>query len=223
MQISKQLHVLAILFSLLLTACAQPVENPKTIADKYWQHLQSGNLIEAEKLITTNSQQALQQHKQRLTTNAGISNSSATTTVTTTITTIDPNTNYQYEETFSTVLVLQQGQWKVDASLTTIPPEASTQEKEIQQLTDNFSQSMQENIESLDKAMNQGMQMLNETLRDSSQEMGGTLLQLMNKLNSTMQKSIEKMEQRREQQQQQQQNQPPTKPAPDTQSGEGMI
>ncbi len=224
---TKIRYLLPVLFSLLLTGCNQPVDNPKTVADKYWQHIQAGNLVEAEKLATANSQTALQQHQQRLSANTSLSNDNATTTVTTTITTVDPSTNYQHQETFSTVLVIHQGQWKVDANRSTIPPEADAQEKEIQQLSDEFAQSMQENVKSLDEAMTKGMQMLNETLRDSSQEMGGTLLNLMNKLNSTMQKSIENMEQRREQQiqenEQEQQKKQQQPVQPDSSQGEGMI
>ncbi len=219
----KQALVL-LLTSFALFACTQPADDPKIIADKYWQHMQNGNTIEAEKLVSNESRPALQEHSKRLDNNTQINNGKATTIVTTTITTIDPDSNYRHTQTFNTVLVLQNGQWKVDASQSQIPPAPGEKEKQMKQLADELSESMQENIESMDNAVNQGMQMLNEALHEGSEEMGNSLLQLMNELNATMKESIDKMKQRREQQLQEKQPQAnPTKPQPDPRQGEGMI
>ncbi len=206
-----------LLLSFILSACTQPAEDPKTVADKYWQYMQTGNTSKAEKLASTDNRRAVQEHSSRMSSSTQIKNGEATTIVTTTITTIDPDSNYRHTETFNTVLVLQQGQWKVDVNNTQIPPAPSENEKELQQLTDKLSESMQENIESIDEAMNQGMQMLNEALRDGSKEMEDSLLQLMNELNDSMQESIDNMKQRREEQRKQQ------PPQPDPRQGEGMI
>ena len=211
------------LFTLLLTACTQPTQNPKAVADKYWQYMQTGNISEAEKLITINSRHALQDHSSRMDSITQLNNSEATTIVSTTITTIDPVSNYHHTETFNTVLVLQQGQWKVDLNNSQIPPTASTKKEEMEKLADDLSESMQENIESIDDAMNQGMQMLNETLQDGSKEMGDSLLRLMNELNNSMQQSIDKMKERREQQMQEQEKEQPQPSQPDPRKGEGMI
>jgi CHASE3 domain sensor protein len=214
---------LLLLISFVLSSCTQPAQDPKTVADKYWQYMQTGNISEAEKLVSTNSGYALQEHNNRLSTNTQINNGETTTIINTTITTIDPDNNYRHTETFNTVLVLQQGQWKVDAEQSQIPAAPSEKEKERQQLTEDLSKSMQENIESMDDAVNQGMQMLNEALRDGSKEMGDSLLHMMDELNITMQESIEKMKQRREQQRQEQQQVPPSPSQPDPRRGEGMI
>jgi hypothetical protein len=214
---------LYLLLSFTLSACTQPAEDPKTVADKYWQYMQTGNISEAEKLVSTNSSLALQKHSNRMNANAKINSGEATTIINTTITTIDLNNNYHHTQTFNTVLVLQQGQWKVDANQSQIPAAPSTKEKELQQLSEELSKSMQENIESMDDAMNQGMQMLDEALRDGSKEMGDSLLHLMNELNTTMQESIDKMKQRREKQRQEQQQPPQSPSQPDPQRGEGMI
>ncbi len=211
-----------IFISLSLFACTLTADDPKAIADKYWQYLQTGNTTEAEKLLSVNSAQAFSEHINRISSNTELQNSEAKALVNTSITTIDPKTNHSRTESFNTVLVLQQGQWKIDSNQTHIPPEPSTPEKEIQQLTEELSESMQKNAESIDDAMNEGMQMLNEALEDGSKEMGDSLLHLMNELNSTMQKSIEKMKQRREQQLQEQQVQPPEN-QPDPDKGEGII
>ena len=218
----RSLFLLAIT-SLLLSACIHATEDPKTVADTYWQYIHSGNITEAEKLISKNSQQALQAHRKRLDENTQVDSGKAMTIVSTTITTIEPNSNYRHSETFNTVLVLQEGQWKVDASRTQIPPAPGEKEKQLKQLADELSESMQDNIESMDDAVNQGMQLLNEALRDGSKEMGDSLLHMMNELNTTIKESIDKMKQRREQQLQDKQQADPAKPQPDPRQGEGMI
>lgn len=217
--------LLLIVIAFTVSACTQPADDPKTVADKYWQHLQTGNVSEAEKLTSANNQQALLQHSNHIVANSQLQNEEAITIVSTTITTINPNTNYTHRQTFDTVLILQDGQWKVDVEQTKIPPPLSAGEEELQQLADELSESMHENIESMDEAMTQGMDMLNEALEEGSKEMGDSLLQLMNELNRTMQESIDKMKERRDQQMQQQdeQGKPQQTPQPDPRQGEGMI
>jgi len=215
-----------------LSACIPEADNPKTIADKYWQHMQNGNTDEAKKLISNNSQPLFLEHKKRIDNSTIIKSGEATTIVSTTITTIDADNN-SHSETFNTVLVLQQGQWKVDAQQSQIPATPEDKEKQLEQMSEALSESMQKNIKSMDEAVNQGMQILNEALQEGSEEMGGSLLQLMNELNSTMQQSIDKMKQRREQQRQEQhlqkkspQNEQQNTPGttqPDPSQGEGMI
>jgi ribosomal protein S20 len=218
---SKPQLLFILLLSFILVACIPAVDDPKTVADKYWQYLQTGNTTEAKKLLSSDSYQAFSEHSSRINSNTKLENSEAKTLVTTTITTFNPATSHSHTETFDTVLVLQQGQWKIDIKQSQIPPPPSAQEEKIQQLTEDLSESMQENIESIDDAMSKGMQTLNEALRDGSKEMGDSLLQLMNELNHTMQQSIDKMKERREQQMQEQEQQQPSQPDP--RQGEGMI
>ena len=213
-----------LLLSFTLAACIPHADDPKTVADKYWLYLQTGNTTEAKKLLTINSSHAFSEHSSRISSNTQIDNAEARALVNTSITTINPATSYSHTESFNTVLVLQQGQWKIDVNQTQIPPAPSAQEEKIQQLTEELSESMQDNLESIDDAMSEGMQTLNEALRDGSKEMGDSLLHLMNELNRTMQKSIDKMKQRREQQMQEQNpEQNKQQPQPDSRQGEGMI
>lgn len=215
---SSHAYALLIFLTFSLVACMQPAADPKTVADKYWQHLQAGNISEAEKLISDKSQQALAEHNKRIATIDQLENGEAITLVRTTITTINPENNDHHSETFNTTLVLQQGQWKVDVTQTQIPPAPSARHEELKQLAEELSESMQENIESIDDAMSEGMKRLNEALQEGSKEMGDSLLHLLNELNSTMHESINKMKERREKQLQEQQ---PGQPDPD--KGEGMI
>ena len=221
---SKPQLLIILLLSFTLAACIPPADDPKTVADKYWQYLQAGNTTEAKKLLSTNSHQFFSEHSSRINSNTQLDNSQAKTLVTTTITSFNPATNRSHTETFNTILVLQQDQWKIDIKQSQIPPPPSAQEEKIQQLTEELSESMQENIESIDGAMSEGMQTLNEALRDGSKEMGDSLLHLMNELNRTMQKSIDNIKERREQQKQEQNpEQNKQQPQPDPRQGEGMI
>lgn len=214
-------QAILILLSLTLLACTQPAADPKKVADKYWQLMQAGNIEEAEKLVSVNSRGNISDHTNRLTDATQLVNGEAKTVVTTTITTTNPDTNFSHTQTFDTILILQQGQWKIDINQSQIPPSPTAKEEELQKLAEDLSESMQENIESIDETMTQGMQLLNEALREGSKEMGESLLNLMNELDSTMKESIDKMKQRRQQQQKEKQQQQTPQPDPD--QGEGML
>ena len=58
----------------LLSACGQAAEDPRSVADRYWQNLQTGNDIEAEKLISINSRQAFATHSEAIDSNTQIYN-----------------------------------------------------------------------------------------------------------------------------------------------------
>jgi len=194
---------------LLLSACTQPAENPKVIAEKYWQNLQTGNISEAEKLTSLNSRLAFAQHRNFIDRNTQVSNNDVKTIVNTSITKFDSQNNKTYTENIETVLVLEQGRWKVDAEQSQLPPPTVARKEQLQH-------------DSIDESMDQGMEMLNNALQEGSNEMSQSLLNLMNELNNTMQKSIDKMKQRR-QQHDKEQNNHPTQTKPDPRQGEGMI
>ena len=188
----------SIFFGLSLSSCNQTAKNPKDIADQYWQHLQTGNTAAAEKLATADSQQTISTHKQRIANITKLENGETKTTVHTSITTTNPETNHTYSQNFETVLILEQGQWKVDTSATQIPAAPGAQREKFEKLANELSKSMQKNIESIDEAVNEGMDMLNEKLQESSKEMGGSLLDMMKDLNKSMRESIDKMKQQKQ-------------------------
>ena len=119
------------LFSLTLSGCNQTASNPKDIANQYWQHLQANNTTAAEKLATTDSKQTISEHQQRITEITKLENGETKTIVNTTITTTNQKTNHTYSQNFETVLVLEQGQWKVDTNATQIPPAPGAQREEL--------------------------------------------------------------------------------------------
>ncbi len=222
---NKFLILFTVASALLLSACTQPAENPKAIAEKYWQSLQTGNIKAAEKLVSISSRNAFSKHQEYIDSNTRISNSNARTVVSTTITKIDSESGEPYTNTIETVLVLEQGQWKVDVEQSPLPVPAVSKQEELQQLAEDLSESMHENIDSIDEAMSHGMQMLDEALQEGSKEMSQSLLNLMNELNRGMQESIEKMKKRRQHQldEQKQDRHKKTVPQPDPHQGEGMI
>ncbi len=215
----KKIKAVLILVSFTLFACSQQAKDPKAVADHYWKHLLNGNTVEAERLISINSRYAFSESKDRLTRITQFTNSETITKVKTTITTIDPDDSISHTQTFDTVLVLQQGQWKVDVNRTQLPLTSAEKEEQLKQLAEELSESMQENIESIDETMTQGMQMLNEALQEGSKDMGDSLLHLLNELNSSMQESVDKIKQRRQQQLKEQQEQQKDQAGP----GEGLI
>lgn len=219
------ISALATALSAGLAACTRPAEEPKVVAQKYWQLLQAGNTQEAEKLVSTDSQQAFNEHSARILSNTRLDNGETRTIVSTTITSINPEKNIQYSETFDTVLVLENGQWKIDVTQSPIPAEPVSKKEEIEKLKNELSESMQENVKSIDEAMNQGMEILNDAMQEGSKEMSQSLLHLMNELNTAMKKSIDKMKQRRQQPSETtpKQEQDNNLPTPDPDKGEGMI
>lgn len=210
------------LLAATLAGCIQPSQSPKQVADKYWQLMQEGNIIEAEKLVSRGSFEHFSHHVKRIDDVSQLSNSNSVTYVTTTITTVDPNSNYAYTQQFNTVMVQEDGKWKIDAAQTSFPEQMSNSRQEMEQLSEEINESVQRNMESIDEAMAESMEMLNEVMEEGSREMGQSLIDMMNKLNESMQESIERLKQEREQQRQYEEYHP-DKPAPDEKKGEGVI
>lgn len=207
--------ITCLLTGLLLTACNQKAEDPKTVADRYWLNLQSGNTEEARKLITQNSRPLFEQHAVRINNNTQVKNSEAHTTVTTTITRIDPQDSNRTTTTFETVLVQEQGHWKVDIEQSPVPPEANADDGELEKMAEQLSESLEKNMQTMDEAVEHGLKMLDEAMEEGSKEISQSLLELMDKLNRTMEESVEQMKKRRQQ--------PSQLPPPDPSQGEGAI
>jgi DNA anti-recombination protein RmuC len=210
--------LLAIASALFLSACIEKTDSPRQVSEKYWQALKDGDHETARKLVSRNSQNDLDAYlelntDQRLPLGE-INLGTEQTTVTTIIHPLDSSTGIQHE--LETVLVFEDGQWRIDAERTQPPAVIKTDDEELDKLAQQLSESMQENLDTMDDAVNEGVQMLNETLEDGSKEMGESLLRLMNDLNDSMRESIDKMKQRRDKQKKEQIQ-------PDPEQGEGMI
>jgi ElaB/YqjD/DUF883 family membrane-anchored ribosome-binding protein len=203
-----------------VTGCLQKSDDPKAIADHYWQLLKEGKYTQAEKYLTRDSRHRISDDAKLIDSIGKLENGEARTIVTTTITRINPKTRYSYQQTFNTVMVLEDGEWKIDANQSTIPAPMSENDQKMQQFSDDFSNEMDKKMKSIDRNMKEGIKTLNEMFEQGSQEMEQSLIEMMDQLDKSMNESIDRLKQRREQQQQQQQPQLPT---PDKEAGEGMI
>ena len=190
-------------------------DSPREVAHQYWQALKNGDTETARKLVSTSSQQDfdtyLTQPADEKTPIGEITLGAEQTTVVTLIYPED-NTPDDYSA-FDTTLVMEDGKWKIDAAQTVIPRPPPS-DRELEELADQLSESMEDNIESIEDAMSEGMKLLDEALREGSRDMGESMLKGMEEMNRALQESIEEMQKRREQQQ--------TKPKKDGE-GEGLI
>lgn len=212
-----------ILFALLactsLAACQQTIDTPKQVSEKYWNALKSGDIATAKSLVSKNTQANFDSYlalpDDKRITLENIKLGEEKTTVHTTITSQASDTNQNQDSDqfdFETILVLEDGQWKIDASRTQVPV---PQRQEQPSSNDQLSEALQENLDSMNEALEEGADMLNEFMQEGSREMSESLLKGMNKMNESLREAIENMKQRREQQDS------PQPPA--NENGEGLI
>lgn len=176
-------------------------DNPRDVATQYWQALKNGDSETARSLVSSDSQQALEDYlAQPADQKTAIGEVNLGTEQTTVITIVYPEGDKPDEfETFDTVMVMEDGAWKIDAARTIIPRPAPS-DRELDELADQLSESMQDNIDSIEEAMEQGMEMLDKALREGSRDMGESMLKGMEEMNRALRESIEDMQKRREQQ-----------------------
>jgi len=188
-------------------------DSPREIAYQYWQALKNGDIETARKLVSTSSQpdfdSYLAKPAEEKTPIGEINLGAGQTTV---VTLIYPEGDAPDDySAFDTTLVMEDGKWKIDAAQTVIPRPPPS-DSELEELADQLSESMEDNIESLEDAMNEGMKLLDKALREGSRDMGESMLKGMERMNRALQDSIEEMQKRREEQQKKPKN-----------DGEGMI
>ena len=218
MKNSFLINLAILLITVWLTACNPAAENPRDVAQQYWQALKSDDAKTARELVTADTRSDLDTYLQLpAEQKTPIDDVNLGTDKTTIVTIVYPDAaNPEDYRTFDTVLVLENGQWRVDASRSILPKPSVPTDREMDELAEQLNESMQENIESIEEAMSEGMRMLNEALREGSQDMGESLLRGMEEMNRSMQESIDQMQKRREQQEQQQQAEP-------SHEGEGLL
>ncbi len=191
---------LTISATMLLSACLHQADDPRDIASRYWQALKSGDNESARSLVSTNSQQAFDSYIAKPAdekTAIGEVNLGSEQTTIITIVYPEDGTGDEFD-TFDTVLVLEDGRWKIDAERTIIPRPAPS-DRELDALADQLSDSMQENMDSIEEAMQEGMKMLDEALREGSRDMGESMLKGMEEMNRALRESIEEMQRRHQQ------------------------
>ena len=182
-----------------LSACLHQADNPRDIASQYWQALKIGDTETARKLVSTSSRQDFDNYLAKpVDEKTPIDEIKLGTEQTTVVTIIYPQgDNPEDYSAFDTTLVMEDGKWKIDAAQTVIPRPAPSK-RELDELADELSESMQDNIDSIEDAMNEGMKMLDEALREGSRDMGESMLKGMEEMNRALRESIEDMQRRRE-------------------------
>jgi len=209
-------YYLILLTSALLISCNDNQESPSQVTEKYWRAIQQGDKQTAKEYISTNSIDALDAHIKALE-NLTIDDFSIKDKSSTVETIINPDAQEpENHRRVQTTLVLENDQWKIDLNNTQVP-EPETKAKDMDALADKLSDSMQDNVETIEEMVNEGMGLLNDALHEGSKEMNRTMLEAMKELNEKMQQSVNNMKQRRQKKQQEPEN---TAPAD---SGEGLI
>lgn len=211
----KQLLLISFI-TLISSACMQQADNPRDVASQYWLAIKNGDTEGARKLVSSKSQAEFDNYIAKpADEKTAIGEIKLGAEKTTVVTLIYPQgDNPDDYSAFDTTLVLENGQWKIDAAQTVIPRPPPS-DRELDELADQLSESMQENIDSIEEAMNEGMQMLDDALREGSRDMGESMLKGMEEMNRALRESIEDMQQRREQEQPQQPQ--------EKKEGEGLI
>lgn len=197
-----------------LSACIPANDTPSQVAEKYWHAVSTGNHEAARQLVSTESQQSFEQYAalpdaDKITISQ-IKLGDERASVTSTINPVADNNEDNHS--FQTQLVMENGQWKIDANHTQIPRPVSSTEKQLEELAEKFSKGFQKNMDSLDSTMSEGMQLLNELVREGSNEMSESMLKGMRDLNENLRESLEEMKQRRD-----------NKTSPDSGAGEGKL
>ena len=193
-------------------------DKPRDVASRYWQAIKDGDTETARKLVSSSSQAEFDNYIAKpADEKIPVGEVKLDAEKTTVVTLIYPQgDNPDDYSAFDTTLVLEDGQWKIDAAQTAVPRPPPS-ERELEELADQLSESMQENIDSAEEAMNEGLKMLNEALREGSRDMGESMLKGMEEMNRALQESIEDMQKRREQEQPLEQEQQ------EKEAGEGLI
>ena len=189
--------------SVFLTACMHQADDPRKVAEQYWRSLKNGDTTIARTMVSKSSQQAYDDYlvlpPDEKILIGDVTLGAEQTTITTTLAADAKNPEDQVS--FDTVLVMEDGQWKIDANQT-IMPRPIPSDRELDELANELTESMQDNINSIEEAMNEGLQMMDKALREGSRDLGESMLKGMEEMNRALQESIENLQQRREQQEQ---------------------
>jgi hypothetical protein len=195
-------YFFVISLTLFLSACMHQADDPRKVAEQYWQSLKNGDTVIARAMVSKTSQQAYDDYQalpaDQKTPISEISLGAEQTIIATVL--YPDNSTPEKHSAFDTVLVLEDGKWKIDASQT-VTPRPPPSDRELNELADELSESMQGNINSMEEAMNDGLQMLDEALREGSRDLGESMLKGMEEMNRALRESIEELQKRREQQQ----------------------
>lgn len=104
----------------MLSACNQPAQDPKTVAQHYWQAIIDGDTETAKSLIASDSTKEFDDYLTHMNSNhQNITQVALDDQRTSVTTTINPNSDQPFNDRpFETILVLEEGQWRIDLKQT---------------------------------------------------------------------------------------------------------
>jgi uncharacterized protein YicC (UPF0701 family) len=181
---------------LLLGGCMQAAD-PKDIAQQYWQAMQAGDYAKARSMVSSSTQFTFDQYAKLPANEKTPLNAVALTDTRAVVTTIINTGNSSAQ--FNTVLVLENGQWEVDANETHIPPATSSLEQNLNDMVKQLSSAMDGNVDQMKKTLSKGVDMLNDVVQNRSQEISESVNTKMKQLNQSIQDAMRKLEQHRQQ------------------------
>lgn len=205
--------------ALLLSACMHEAEDPKMVAQQYWQAMVDKDYETAQQLISNDSQDDFDTHMETVNQPEALSQVALDDHRTVVITTLNPDADEAHKDRpFETVMVLEDGHWKIDLEQTRLPPPTTDLEKQLNEMANGLSDSVDEGLDTMEDVIDESMKLLDETLNQGSREMSESFESAMRKMQEAMRDSIESMKRRREQME----HEPRSAPEPNAE-GEGVI
>lgn len=207
--------------TLLLAACNLEAEEPKTVAQRYWQAMVDKDYETARSLVSSDSQQGFDIHREAVNSPEALQQVALDDQRVTVVTTINPDPRKAWRDRpFETVMKYEQGAWKIDLQKTRLPVPTSELERKMEDMANDMDGAVEDNLRTMEEVLEEGMKLFDESVEQGSKEMSNSFSRAMKKMQETMRESIEKMKQRREEMQRDdmhpQQSDEPV-------SGEGVI
>ncbi|MDH5710056.1 MAG: hypothetical protein OEZ15_00110 [Gammaproteobacteria bacterium] len=187
----KTLFFYILIFVISSTGCQQQFDQPVNITEKYWRALNNADddtvrhLTSSTTIESLNHYRSLPDHEKASLKNLSFDKHhvSITTTV----------NSAEQKRTFETILVLENGEWKIDATRTfeaALPTPAHN---------NNQSDSLDKSLDDMDKSLKEGADMLNQFMQEGSREMSESLRKGVDQMNDALRDALDKMKQQRQQ------------------------
>jgi DNA anti-recombination protein RmuC len=189
--------MIAIVGCLFISGCMQ-AQDPKEVAQQYWQAMQAGDYARARAMVSTSTQSSFDEYANMPDANKPVLSAVALLDSQTIVPTVINTGNTSAQ--FNTVLVMQNGQWVIDADKTVIPPPRSELEQRMKDMAEQLSDAMDDGAEQMEKTLGEGVELLNDVLQNSSHKLCESVGESLKQLNDSIRDAMNKLKQQRQQQ-----------------------